>query len=337
MNILKPHMSGGSSRNRRSTAPTALVAFLSAACCIGFASAPGSANPLSFTPDVARNSANLEGLIPFPKLGTVTLPKGNVELEDGTLAVTVIPEFNFDRVPVLKGPIIRTEVTTAEREAIVSGVVLFTDGYWYTKFWPTAPLEQVVTTTGATINGRIMAISATALSINDSSGNPTEVSLADIKEIHSPRAYAFAIPALASSAITPAQNWTADARSLVLTPTVTAPNYARTLNRDSLLAGDGDWRTSRLIVLGTALSLVEVAQFTPELVLPQFSHQLWQHANKKSFFTNTNGGQFAQNFAPLQPNGNTYNITGAAALGPIPSPVLVSPAVAPILTPGGGL
>ncbi|HEY9793041.1 MAG TPA: hypothetical protein V6D22_21745 [Candidatus Obscuribacterales bacterium] len=270
-----------------------------------------SAASFSYTPDLVNNSVALEGLIPISRFMNIPLPKGSVEFEDGTLAINMVPNWNFDRVALLQGPIIRTEVTTNGREALIAGVVLFTQGYWYDKYLPPGARETVTTTAGLTLTGRISNITPTTLAVETSDTSATVISLADIKELHSPRAFAFVVPALAASAITPESTWNADVQTVTLAATVapTGGTVIANARRDPLLRTSdrdlGDWSNAKMVIIGTALSLANLAQFTPELILPQLSHQLWQHNNKKSFFTQT---------SPLPPvpapliNGNTYSL-----------------------------
>lgn len=277
--------------------------------CLMFATTTGAgAAPFSYTPDVPHNSVALEGLIPVKRFMNIPLPKGSVEFEDGSLAVNVIPNWNFDRVAVLEGPIIRTEVTTNGREAVVAGVVLFTHGWWYDKYWTPGSRETVVTNAGATVVGKITDMTATTLTVTPDGGTPTAVPLGDIKELHSPRAYAFAVPALAAAPVTPDTSWNADVQAVTLTSTV-APDAGPVLasvRRDPLLVtkDEGDWSNKKMIVIGTALSLAELSQLAPEVILPMFSHQLWKYANTKSFITNTT--PVNSNPAPLINGGNTY-------------------------------
>jgi hypothetical protein len=292
---------------------SAKQSIMAIACAIAATgSLPVGAAPLTFTPDLAKNSATLEGLIPASTFSGIKLPKGNIELEDGTLAVTIIPEWNFDRVPVLKGPIIRTEVTTNERQAMVSGVVLFNEGYWYERCWQPGSQDVLVTNSG-TITGQISEVTSQALLVTDSKGAALTVPLASLKEIHSPRAYAFAIPAVDGATILPDQPWTADSQRAQLTPTSDRVATA-SLRRDPLLKGDGDWSTARLVVLGTALSLVELAQFVPELILPLQEKRLMSNALRKEYVTSVNNTLLAPTPANAPPPPGLFGTEGPFTL-----------------------
>jgi hypothetical protein len=280
----------------------------------GIAATRASAVPLSYRPDVAHNSVTLDALIPVKRFMNIALPKGSVEFDMGAMSINLVPNWNFDRIPVLRGPVIRTEVTTNGKEAVIAGVALFTQGWWYNKYWTSGSRETIVTTSGQTIVGRITDFSRTTLTVASDGAAPVTVNLSDIKELHSPRAYAFAMPAVAASDITPDTRWKADVQTVTLSPTVQTDNSlpVASMRRDPLLStkDEGDWSDKKMVVIGTALSLLEIAQFTPELVLPQFSHQIWQHNNKKSFATLT--APLPANPAPLTPSGNTYSFPGAA-------------------------
>jgi len=53
------------------------------------------------------------------------------------------------------------------------------------------------------------------------------------------------------------------------------------------MEGDGDMSTAKLVLMGTVLSLAEIAQFAPEIVLPLESKSLWNIAERKIFTTLT--------------------------------------------------
>jgi hypothetical protein len=281
---------------------------ISCAAAVMIGGSAAAAAPLQFSSDANTNSANIEALIPIKTFMNIPLPHAAVQFEDGMMAVTMVPDWNFDRVPVLEGPVIHTEVTARDSQAIVAGIVLFTQGYWYDRYWTPGSRETIVTTGGATLTGRISNLTATTITITAPDKTDTVVSLSQIKELHSPRAYAFAVPLRAAGAISPDGTWTADAQAVTISPTVAADAgpVLTGLRRDPLLVShDGDWSDRKMILIGTAISLAEIAQFVPELVIPQISHGLWQHQNKKSFYNLTHP---VPNPAPLLPNGNTYTI-----------------------------
>src|SRR5262249_20256143 len=143
-------------------------------------------------------------------LGTVKLPNGKLDMEDGMLSVTIVPELNFDPLPVLKGTIIRSQVAISDKQAVLTGTVLFTEGYWYSQFWGSPPVDQVVTSSGSTINGRITNVAASSLTIVPQGGGETVVSFDDIRDLRSPRAYTFNMPGLGATQLQQSSSWTAD-------------------------------------------------------------------------------------------------------------------------------
>jgi hypothetical protein len=245
------------------------------------------AAPLKFTPDPTKSTVNIEASIPLASFNGVKLPRGAVQLEDGMLSVTIVPEWNFDKVPVLSGPILRVDVGTANNQGVISGVVLFEEGFWYDKYWNANQLDTIVTASGTTA-GRISSFTPTQLSVTMPAGNIVSIALTDIREIHSARAFAFAIPTTSAAAISPETSWTGNAATVRFTPTGASPS-GRLLARDPLLKGDGDWSTGRLVALGTVLSLAEIAQFVPELVLPLNSRHLYKVAQQRSYQAALNG------------------------------------------------
>lgn len=259
----------------------ASVALAMAATTLVTTSQQAIAAPLTFTPNPQQNSVRLDALIPIRTFSGVKLPKGAVQLDEGILSVTMIPEWNFDRVPVLSGPIIRTAVGTTDKQGVISGVVLFREGYWYSKYWDERAHDTILTTTGE-VTGQITGVTPTDLVVAVDGGSTVNIPLVGVRELHSPRAFAFAIPATSSTPIGPDITWTGDAQTVTFTPTGLAPS-ARLLAGDPLLRGDGDWSTGRLVALGTILSLANIAQFVPELVLPLEEKHLW-HINQRREF-----------------------------------------------------
>lgn len=289
-----------------------------AALCLALAGATSAlAAPLDYAPDPAHNSVTLEGLIPVKQFMGINLPKGSIEFDDGTVAVNIIPNWNFDRVAVLQGPIIHTDVVTAERQATISGIVLFTSGYWYDKYWTPGSRETVVTTSGTNVVGTISDMTSTTLTVTPSGGGtPVVVPLADIKEVQSPRAYAFEVPALAATAVTPAASWTADVQTVGFSPTTTGPTTSTSIafaRRDPLLVtndrAEGDWSNKKMYTIGALLTVAQLAQYAPVLVTSLLSHSTWLTINRKAFAFNQQ--TLSPNALPLI-NGNTYSLPGMA-------------------------
>jgi hypothetical protein len=232
---------------------------------------------LSYTPRAEQNTAEMSGVLPFAKFGTTKLPSGDIAFEDGMLAVRIIPEWNFDKVPVLEGPIIHSQVANTEKEALVSGIVYFRQGFWIDKLPLGGNSENIKTTTGKNITGHVISMNADSLMMATPGGQGETVRYADIAEIHSPRAFAFTVPALANGPISADQAWQVNARAINLSPT-TQTTLAQFKN-DRLVQGDGDWGTGKLVLLGTALSLVEIAQFAPDLAVALNRNHLLRVAN----------------------------------------------------------
>jgi hypothetical protein len=294
-----------------------LLAALSACLLISSTSTALWSAPLSCTPDPAHNSVSLEGLIPAKQFMGINLPKGSIEFVDGTVAVNIVPNWNFDRVAVLQGPIIRMTVTATDKQATVSGIVLFTQGYWYDKYWTPGSQETVVTASGTSVIGKIVDMTTTTLTVVPAGGAAqTVIALADVKEVQSPRAYSFNVPAAAAMTIPSAASWTADAQNVAFSPTAGGSHTTTSValaRRDPLLVtndrADGDWSNKKMWVIGTLLSLAQLGQFAPTLVTALESHSTWQTINRKAFFFNQQ--TLSPNAAPLI-NGNTYSIPGMA-------------------------
>ncbi len=253
------------------------------------------AEQLSYVPDLAKRTANMEGQIPLPMLAGTKLPKGDVLFEDGELSIRILPEWNFDKVPLLCGPIIRAEVTTVGKEGLISGIVYFRKGYWINRLPAPRNEETVTTSAGLTYTGNVTGFTADSIALATSNGNAVTIPWTEVKELHSPRAFAFAIPAVSSTPLSPDSAWQANVQVVKLTPTAQTPRLAH-LQTDPLMRGDGDVSTGKLIVLGTALSLVEIAQFAPDLIVGLTSNHFQKVAHNKQLFALT--GSYAP-FAPL--------------------------------------
>lgn len=262
-------------KRRHLTTTAALIPLL-----IQMSVAAVSAEVLTYTPVTGQTTAEMRGVVPFKKMGSTQLPQGEISFDEGALAVRILPEWTFDKVPVFQGPIIQSQTTASSdgKEAIISGIAYFRSGYWIDKLQAGHNSESVTIDSG-TFHGNVTGFGVNTINFLTDTGNALTIPWAELQEFHSPRAFAFAVPATTFGTIDADKAWQVNAKAISLTATGTTPLLANALLKtDPLLRTDGDWSTKKLVMLGTALSIIELAQFTPDLVVALNRNHLYRVA-----------------------------------------------------------
>lgn len=232
---------------------------------------PVAAATVSFIPDGGSNSGAIDSFIPVDKIGTMPLPRGRVVFRGNVIEVTMIPEWQFDRQVVLRGPVLDTNITADGGQAVFRGTVFFNEGTWL-PYFDSAKVVEDVRTKDSEFHGRITAISADTVTLAAKDGTLHQIPLRDIIDIESPRAYTFKLPVVSPTTINPAQPFQASSVSLSFNSS-DRPIRAAAL-KSQLAKGDGDWSTKKLVAIGTILSLVELGQLAPLLAVPLGSNGL---------------------------------------------------------------
>jgi hypothetical protein len=153
------------------------------------------AKPIAYVPPIADQSGKFTGELPLRKLGSILLPKGVVRFDGDEIKVLAVPQWLFDRNVVLRGAIIRAEFAPQQPTGLMAGLVYFWDGIWLNSLSSEKIEEEIDTTDGSTIRGKVIGRIGTALSIKLKDGATKNVDFATIKTIISPRAFTFNIPA----------------------------------------------------------------------------------------------------------------------------------------------
>jgi len=244
---------------------------IAALAAVLFSINPALAATVTFIPDGGANTGSIDTFIPVDKIGTMPLPRGRVVFRGNVIEVTMIPEWQFDRQVVLRGPVLDTTISADGGQAVLRGTVFFNEGTWLPYFDSSRVVEDVATKDGE-LHGRITAINATTVTLAAKDGAMHQIPLRDITDIESPRAYTFKLPVVSPTVINPAQAFQASSTSLSFNSS-DRPIRAAAL-KSQLAKGDGDWSTKRLVAIGTILSLVELGQLAPVLAVPLGSNGL---------------------------------------------------------------
>jgi hypothetical protein len=220
---------------------------------------------VSFTPNPNTNGGNIIGRIPMTKLGNLKLPRGRAYFKSNELEVTAVPEFQFDRLLVLSGPILKCWSSIDGTNASINGIVYFQDGEWLKYIDESVP-DKVITSNNV-YTGQITGLKSGYLEVTVEGGQPpVKVAIADLQEVSSPRAYRFAVPVNAFLTVPqgqPFQGESADV-SIKASSKIIALSAVK---RDPLMQGDGDISKNKLIALWAGLSTVEALQFLPFAIL----------------------------------------------------------------------
>jgi hypothetical protein len=263
-----------------------------------FSSSPAAmAASVSFTPSTGNNAAALAGSIKLEKLGKVAIPRGRMTFHGSEVLVTTIPEWQFDRVEVLTGTLLKATSIGNGQSATVNGIVYFQDGDWLGYIDNPNGQDSIVTTTG-TLSGKLAIGPDGSITIKQKDGTVTPVSADTIQELYSSRAYNFSIPATANAAVTAGQAFEGEASSLTLKPSEKIFRLSA-LKKDPSLQDDGDVSTKKLILIGTVLTGLQTAQFIPILCTALRQGHMERMANKEIFQTLTQPAVTPTNVMPL--------------------------------------
>jgi hypothetical protein len=267
-----------------------------------------TAATVRFNPDANSVEGTLVGRVFLNKMGGLKLPRGRAVFKGNSVDITIVPEFQFDRVVVLSGALVSVHSDINGQQAAFNGIVYFFEGDWL-KYIDDPHTPDSVATASGTITGRIRGIGANALEVEESNGSRKSIPLSTLISIRSPRAFDFSLPATAFTPQVPNQPFTADATLLSLTPSANVFQL-KALKHDRLMQTDGDLSTGKLILIGAAYTTAQLAQLVPFLVVPLDGRHLITNANAKlnRFFTESNFQ--AQNGIPTPvPPSGVHNVS----------------------------
>lgn len=244
-----------------------------------------AAATIGFAPDLTGKTGAVTGKIPLDRLAGVDIPRGRVSFKGNTITVTTIPEWQFDRIDVLSGVVIRTESTLANGEARIRGLAYFMEGQWLGYISPAVPRETVIFDDNE-ITGHVSTIDDNAIEFVELNGQRSRIPIASVKTIYSPRAFTFQMAAPAPGAIA-GQAYKTEMYRIDVSPTSRTFRMAA-LKTELSKSGDGDLSRKQLLTIGAAISAIQIGQMLPVLIYPLESHHLWRQANRTMFEADVN-------------------------------------------------
>jgi hypothetical protein len=276
--------------------------FSSLAVSLAFlASVPGvSASTLAFTAN-GGNITAFEGDCEARSIGDVALPKGTVAISGNTITVNAVPDWLFDRHPVLTGVVINPSLVTAGTANTVTGIAYFTKGEWLSNLGPNRASEYVTLKDGATLSGHIAGATTTALDMVLADGTRRTVNFSELESITSPRAYPFKIPA-SSVKIEPSDgSYTAEVTTASFTPAMFHSHLAlfgsnKPRVPKSTLAGTEGGVSNKYIATMIATDIISNT-IAPAIAIPITFTRSTLHARQLLFF-NENNSVSQPPFAP---------------------------------------
>jgi len=191
------------------------VPYLLAISFIASASAPLLAAPIKVGKTADGAGSNIEVTVPAADIGGLKLSNGSVKMNEGKLSVRAVPDWLFDAHQVLDGRLIESRITTSGATTTVSGLAYFVGGDWLNNLNRFKSPDNLETTSGAILVGRIRAVNSDSVDFQtNSDGQTKRLAKTEIKSITSPRAFIFSIPASDVKLGTVSGELTADAKSI---------------------------------------------------------------------------------------------------------------------------
>jgi hypothetical protein len=226
-----------------------------------------AAATMLFSPDSGSPMTGaIDVVLPIDKMGNLPLPRGRIKIQGNTAELSMIPEWQFDRDIVLYGTVLDTRIISGGKQPIIRGVILWKDGAWLEYFDNPRDKEDVIAN-GRTVSGRITEVVGTSLEM-DVNGTPTSIPLSAVSDVNSGRVFEFEIPTTPLQQRVADQPFYADARSIAMRATARPFRVAQLRSTIVKSMDEGDWSTKRLVAIGTALSLIELAQLAPTIAVP---------------------------------------------------------------------
>ncbi|HEY9683794.1 MAG TPA: hypothetical protein V6C86_19590 [Oculatellaceae cyanobacterium] len=223
-----------------------------------------NAAAVSFTPQPQLNGGFVVGRVPLQTVGNITLPRGRAYFKANMLEITAVPEWQFDRQQVLSGPILKCWSSIDGKNASINGIAYFQDGEFLKYIDDNTP-DKVVTNDHV-YSGQITAMKNGLLEVTSDSGMAQQVSIAQVQQIVSPRAYSFSVPVTAFLSVPQGEPISGESTSVSLKPTSKMIALAA-VKHDPIMKGDGDISGKKLATVWAGLSTVEVLQFLPLVIL----------------------------------------------------------------------
>jgi hypothetical protein len=257
------------------------IAAIILALLLASISTKAMAVPVRFNPDLSGEAGQVSVKMPLEKIGSVSVPRGRLRIKGNLAEVSTVEEFQFDHQVVLSGPVLNTRQHVEKGKLEITGTAYFSEGDWLTYLSPPV-FDETLSTTSGDIHGKILSIDSETAVVRTESGQQEKIPVASINEIHSPRAFSFAISAVPPLAVPSGQPYETDATRVALTQT--AHQFRAFALRSELRKnGDGDLTRGQLIAVGTAISAIEIGQMVPFIVVPLLYNHLSQEQQRREF------------------------------------------------------
>lgn len=228
---------------------------------------PAFAGTLRIAPDAPVGSAEaLDLACVVDSLGQIKIPRGRLVIRNGGAEITTIPEFQFDRVPVLEGVLIKHTLTPGS----VDGSVFILEGPWLQYLAQQGQIDTISTASGTT-QGKISDIVNGVLEMETIDRKRLSFNLSEITSIQSPRALSFHVSTIGAAAANLGPGATAETGRATLSPfrpadKMTIANLGG-LKRDLKKQEDGDMSNGKIAAICTGASLLQLAQTAPLITL----------------------------------------------------------------------
>lgn len=235
---------------------------------------------VEFTPDITGKSGTVRGKIPLEKLAGVDIPRGRVAFKGDQMEVTTVPEWQFDRTVVLSGPVLRAEARVERGDAYIHGFAYLGDGDWLSLISPAIVRETLVTDQSELV-GQVSKIENGSVEFVELNGQRSQIPVAAVKAIYSPKAFYFDMQAPTPGAVA-GQAFQTEVNRIAIRPNSRLFRTAA-IKTELRKQSDGDLTTGQLVAIGTAISALQIGQMVPMLVYPMTSNHLWRQANSVQY------------------------------------------------------
>lgn len=227
----------------------------------------GFAGTLRIAPDAPAGSLeSLDLACVVDSIGQIKIPRGRLVVRNGRAELSCIPEFQFDRVPVLDGALIKQSLNSTA----VDGVIFILEGPWLQHLAQQGQLDSVSTASGTT-QGRITNIENGTIELDAIDKKHVSINLSDVTNLQSPRALSFHVNTIGAAATNLASGANAETGRATLTPVrygdkVSIANL-NGLRQELKKQEDGDMSNRKIAAICTGASLLQLAQTAPLITL----------------------------------------------------------------------
>ena len=227
----------------------------------------GLAGTLRLAPEAPVGSPeSLDLACVVDSIGQIKVPRGRLVVRNGRAEVTTIPEFQFDRVPVFDGVLVKHAIAGGS----VDGTIFVLEGSWLQYLGAQGQTDSISTAAGTT-QGRISDIANGVVEVETVDRKHVSINLGEITSIQSPRALSFHVSTLGAASANLAPGVNAETGRATLSPyrpadKITIANLGG-LKRELKKQEDGDMSNRKIAAICTGASLLQLAQTAPLITL----------------------------------------------------------------------